>query len=56
MTSLVGRTLPGNSEVDAEVKGRQMQLLSAILADMSEPTEMLVAKLNCETKCEWCEL
>ena len=37
---------------DAEVKGRQMQLLSSILADMSEPTRMLVVKLNCETKCE----
>ena len=29
-----------------------MQLLSMILSDMSEPTDMLVAKLNCDTHCE----
>lgn len=54
VTSLVEKRLTESAEVNAEVKGRQMQLLSAMLADMSEPTEMLVTKLNCETKCELC--
>ena len=45
--------LSEGSEVNIEVKGRQVQLLSMMLADMLEPTDMLVAKLNCETKCEW---
>ena len=31
-----------------------MQLLSVMLADMSEATDVLVRKLNCETKCELC--
>ena len=53
LTSLVDRELSKSSEVNAGVKGRQLQLLSLILADMSEPTDMLVVKLNCETKCEW---
>lgn len=50
LTSLVGEHLEQNA--DAEVKARQMQLLSSLLADMSETTQMLVIKLNCETKCE----
>lgn len=48
--SLVGKYLDQNA--DTEVKGRQIQLLSSLLADVSKPTKMLVAKLNCETKCE----
>lgn len=52
LTSLVEGYLSEGSEVNHEVKGRQMQLLSMMLADMSEPTDVLVAKLNCETKCE----
>lgn len=48
--SLVGKYLDQNA--DAEVKGRQIRLLSSLLADVSKPTKMLVAKLNCETKCE----
>ena len=31
-----------------------MQLLSMMLADMSEATDVLVRKLNCETKCKLC--
>ena len=52
LTSLVEGYLSEGSEVDDEVKGRQMQLLSMILSDMSEPTDVLVAKLNCDTHCE----
>lgn len=48
LVSLVGESLSSG----AEVKQRQLQLLSSILSDMSEPTKMLVVKLNCETKCE----
>ena len=53
LTSLVEQFLSELPDVDDEVKGRQVQLLSMMLADMSDPTDMLVAKLNCETKCEW---
>ena len=42
----------GSLDSNAEAKPRQMQLLSALVSDMSEPTAKLVAKLNCETKCE----
>ena len=37
---------------EAEVKGRQLQLLSSILSDTSEVSKMLVVKLNCEAKCK----
>lgn len=50
LTSLVGEYLDRSG--DAEVKGRQIRLLSSILEDVSKPTKMLIAKLNCETKCE----
>ena len=50
---MLGKYLDQNADV--EVKGRQIQLVSSILADVSKPTKMLVAKLNCETKCEICE-
>jgi TPR repeat protein len=50
LTSLVEGYLLEGSEVNDEVRGRQMQLLSMMLADMSEATDVLVRKLNCETK------
>ena len=37
---------------DGNVKERQLILLKAITGDISEPSKQLIAKLNCESKCE----
>ena len=39
-------------EGEPEVTERQLQLLSSITSDVSEPTKQLLMKLNCSPKCE----
>ena len=35
---------------ESGVKERQLQLLNAIISDVSEPNKQLLAKLNCASK------
>lgn len=46
------QAVEGKLKGDPGVQERQLQLLSAIISDVSEPTKELLAKLNCGPKCE----
>ncbi len=39
-------------EAEPQVQGRQLQLLASLIENVSEPSNQLLAKLNCGPKCE----
>ena len=46
------QAVKGKLKSDPGVQERQLQLLSAIISDVSDPSKELLAKLNCGPKCE----